>query len=230
MTWGRTGGRIPMYDQVTPELISVGISPLSFLGFVTKDDLYSISMSYVKGALFGQTAQGLVQGMASFYTVHKRQQLFIYSTFGASHPALLYTVLVVSVGCALSVTLANTITRSVRQTAPTDPMRIMAISRNPQMDTVFGPYSDRKVKMDEEMLNARVGYTWIDSLQRHALVFSHIPSAVDGPFYQSTHTNMGTESTLNTSTSPSNMVVGSENDTDVDQVKNVQLQLLNGKY
>ena len=98
------------------------------------------------------------------------------------------------------------------------------------MDAVFGPYSDRKVKMDEEMLNARVGYTWIDSLQRHALVLSHVPSAVDGPVYQIAHTNVGTESTLNTPTSPSNMAVESENNTDVDQVKNVQLELLNGKY
>jgi hypothetical protein len=219
-----------MYDQVTPEMISAGIPPLSFLSVVTTDELYSIPMSYVKGVLFGQTAQGLVQGMVSTYAVPTSQQMFISSTFGTSQPALLYIVLVISVSCALSATLANTLTRSVGQAAPMDLMRIMAISRNPRLDTVFGPYSDRNVKMDDEMLNAKVGYTWIDSLQRHALVLSHVPSTVGSLVYQSAHADLGSESTVNARTLSSNRVVASENDTDVDQFGNVQLRLLSSKY
>jgi hypothetical protein len=219
-------GRIPMYDQITPEMISAGIPPLSFLSVVTTDNLYSIPMSYVQGVLFGQTAQGLVQGMVSTYSVPTSQQLFITSTFGTSQPALLYIVLVLSVSCALSATLANTLTRSVRQAAPMDLVRILAVSRNPQLDAFFGPYSDRNVRMDEGMLDAKVGYTWIDSLQRHALVLSHAPSTVNGHghVYQSVHTNLGTESTLNTPTLSSSRVVSSGNYTDA------QLRLMNDKY
>jgi hypothetical protein len=205
------GDRIPMYDQISPEMISTGIPPLSYLSVVTTDELYSIPMSYVKGVLFGQTAQGLVQGMVSTYAVPTSQQMFISSTFGTSQPALLYIVLAISVSCALSATLANTLTRSVRQAAPMDLMRIMAISRNPQLDTVFGPYSDRNVKMDDEMLKAKVGYAWIDSLQRHGLVLSHVPSTVGSHVYQSAHTDLGSESTVNTRTLSSNRVVASEN-------------------
>jgi hypothetical protein len=162
---------IPMYDTITPEMISAGIPPLSFMSFETTDD-YHIPMSYVKDVLFGQTAQGLVQGILTDSPFNITQQMLITSTFGTSQPALLYIVLVISFSCALAATLASW---SARQAAPMDLMRILAISRDPQLDTVFGPYSDRKVEMDKdkEMLNAKVGYTWIDSLQRHALVLSH---------------------------------------------------------
>ena len=221
------GSRIPMYDQITPAMISAGIPPLSYLSIETTDNIYSIPASYVQNVLFGQTAQGLVQGMVSTYAANTSQQVFITSTFGTSQPVLLYIVLIISVTCALSATLANTITRSVRQAAPMDLMRIMAISRNPQLDTFFVPYSDRNVKMDEGISDAKVGYTWIDSLQRHALVISHaVPSTVDshGFVYQSVLTNRGTESTLNTPTLSSSRVASSGNYSDV------QLRLLNDKY
>ncbi len=143
-----------MYDTITPEMIFAGIPPLSFMSYDTTDD-YHIPMSYVKGVLFGQTAQGLVQGILTNSPVNTTQQMFISSTFGTSRPALLYIVLVISFSCALTATLANW---SARQAAPMDLMRILAISRNPHLDTVFGPYSDRRVKMDQdkEMLNAKV--------------------------------------------------------------------------
>ena len=84
-------------------------------------------------------------------------------------------------------------------------MRILAISRNLQLDTVFGRYSDRKVPMDEEILNVKVGYTRVDNLERHALVLSDTP------------------------TSSRTRVVSSENDTDVYEVENDRLWLLDSK-
>ena len=53
-----------------------------------------------------------------------------------------------------------------------DVMRILAISRNPELDDVFVPYSDRKVKMDGDkaLFKAKVGYTWVHGLRRRAIV------------------------------------------------------------
>jgi hypothetical protein len=124
----------------------------------------------------------------------------------------------------------NTLTQLVRQAAPIDLMRIIAISRNPQLDVVFGPYSDRNVKMDNDMLNMKVGYTWIDSLQQHALVLSHAPSTVEGHVYQSAHMNPGTETSINAQTLSGEGVVASGNYTDVDQGENIELGLLNSRY
>jgi len=154
MTYYDFWNHIPMYDTITPEMKSNGIPPLSFMSYNTTDS-YDISTSYVKDVLFGQTAQGLVQGLLTNSPVNITQDILISSTFGTSQPVLLFIVLAVSIICAVIATLA---TWSARKAAPMDLMRILAISRNPQLDTVFGPYSDRRVKMDQdkEMLNAKV--------------------------------------------------------------------------
>jgi hypothetical protein len=166
------GKHIPTYDIITPEMISAGIPPLSFMSYGVRANEYHIPMSYIKGVLFGQTAQGLVQGMLTNSSANATQQMFLSSTFGTSRPALLCIVFVVAFGCALTATLANW---SAKQAAPMDLMRILAISRNPELDNVFGPYSDRRETMDEAegILNAKVEYRRIHSLQRHALVLSH---------------------------------------------------------
>jgi hypothetical protein len=208
------GNRFPMYDVISPEMIASNIPPLAFLSVETVSDPYSIPQSYVKDVLSGQTAQGLVQGMVSTDVVHTTQQIYITSTFGTSKPALLYIILVLSIACALSCTIASTLKRSVREAAPLDLMRIMAISRNPQLDTVFGPYSDRNVQMDEGMLDAKVGYMWVGGLQRHTLVLSHDSVASGGPVYEGVcHSDMGTASSLNTWTQSRDRFVGYENNT-----------------
>jgi hypothetical protein len=173
------GDHIPAYDTITPAMISAGIPPLSFMSYNTTADYYHIPMSYIKGVLFGQTAQGLVQGILTNSTANVTQQMLISSKFGTSKPEILYIVLGISFCCALTVTLANW---SARRAAPMDVRRILAISRNPELDTVFGPYSDRKKKMDKDkdILNAKVGYRWIGSLQRHALVLSHTRASEKG--------------------------------------------------
>jgi len=193
---------IPMYDAITQEMIVAKIPPLPFMSYDTTDD-YHIPMSYLKHTLFEQTAQGLVQGILTVTPHNTTQQMSIASTFGTSQPALLYIVLGICFYCALTATVANW---SARHVAPMNLMRILAISRNLQLDTVFGRYSDRKVPMDEEMLNVKVGYRRIDSLERHALVLSDTP------------------------TSSRTRVVSSENSTSVYEVEYDRLWLLNSKY
>jgi len=136
------GSHHPTLRHESCLLIASKIPPISFLNVNTTMELYSIPLSYITDVLSSQTAQGLVQGLVSTYPVSSMQQVFIISTFGTSNPVLLYIILVLSIACALSSTLASMLTQSVRCAAPLDLMRIIAISRNPQLDGVFGMYSD----------------------------------------------------------------------------------------
>jgi hypothetical protein len=163
---------IPMYDTITPEMKTKGIPPLSFMSYGTTD-YYDIPVSYVKEALFGQSAQCLVQGILTQSPVNTTQYLSLSSTFGASNPLLLFAVLGTFFICAVITTFVSWSKRHVK---PMDVIRILAISRNPNLDNDFGRYSDRWVEIDddEKMLNAKVGYGYVDELKRHALVLSHI--------------------------------------------------------
>ena len=86
---------------------------------------------------------------------------------------------------ALIATFAVTLPRSARHAAALDVSRLLAISRNPQLDTVFQPYSDWSVEMGEEVLNTKVGYGWVESLNRRALVIAHASGRLRGVKYQS---------------------------------------------
>jgi hypothetical protein len=202
--------RIPMYDRITPDMIASKIPPISFLNVNTTMELYNISLSYITDVLSSQTAQGLVQGLVSTYPVSSTQQVFIISTFGTSNPVLLYVILVLSIACALSSTLASTLTQSVRRAAPLDLMRIIAISRNPQLDGVFGVYSDRSVEIDEDMLDARVGYMWVESLRRRALVLAHGAGASGDTVYKTVDSDFGIGSSIGTSIQPRDRLIGYE--------------------
>jgi hypothetical protein len=202
------GERICMYDRITPDMIASKIPPISFLSLNTTMELYNISLSYITDVLSSQTAQGLVQGLVSTYPVSSTQQVFIISTFGTSNPVLLYVILVLSIACALSSTLASTLTQSVRRAAPLDLMRIIAISRNPQLDGVFGVYSDRSVEIDEDMLDARVGYMWVESLRRRALVLAHCAGASGDTVYKTVDSDLGIGGSIRTSIQPSDRLVG----------------------
>ena len=76
----------------------------------------------------------------------------------------------INLACALIATLAATLPRAARDAAALDVSRLLAISRNPELDTVLQQYSDWKVSMKEEVLNTRVGYGWVEGLNRRALV------------------------------------------------------------
>ena len=131
--------------------------------------MYNIPLKYVTDVLFAKTAQGLVQGMASTSATYTNQSVSLIATFGTSNPVLLCVVLALNVVCALSATLASILPRSARQAAPLDVARLLAISRNPELDTVLKPYSNKSVKMDDELLSAGVGYGWDENSNQYML-------------------------------------------------------------
>lgn len=133
---------------------------------------YNVPLTYITNVLFSETAQGLVQGMVTKWQTNAHQQVSLIATLGTSKPGLLCAVMGISLMCALIATLAGTLPRSARRVAALDVSRLLAISRNPQLDTVLQPYSDWNVKMEEEVLSARIGYGWVEGLNWRALVIA----------------------------------------------------------
>jgi hypothetical protein len=165
------GKRLPMLDvKHLQENIDLQTPPLSFLTIDTFATLYDIPLNYVTSVLFAQTAQGLVQGMVPAWPTYTSQTVSIISVFGASKPAFLFAIIAVSSTSALIATLASTLPRTARRAAALDVSRLMAISRNAQLDTVLQPYSDRDVIMEEEIMSIRVGYGRLEGINRRALM------------------------------------------------------------
>jgi hypothetical protein len=168
--------RLPMLD-INQGYIDSQIPPLSYLTFSTHN-LYNIPLTYVTGVLFAQTAQGLVQGMTTAWQKFAHQQVAVTAVFGTSQPILQFVIMGVSLAWALVATLASTLPRSARRAPRLDFLKLLVISRNPQLDAVLKPYLDQDVgmdgnldeKLDEEMLGARVGYELVESLNRPTFV------------------------------------------------------------
>lgn len=163
--------RLPMY-LITQPIIDSHTPPLSFLTLDTVNPPYHVPMAYTADVLFGETAQGLVQGMLTTWQTYADEQLSVISVFGTSKPELLYTILAICFGCAFAATFSSLVPRSSRLAAPLDISRILAISRNPQLDAVLQPYSDWNVEMQQEVMETEVGYGWVSGLNRRALTIS----------------------------------------------------------
>lgn len=161
--------RLPMWAPVDEDIASNSL-PLSYLTTSTSSLGYNIPLTYVLNAFFGQTAQGLVQGMVTSWSTYAGQYVEVTAIFGASKPALLYTILALSFICALTSTLASIIPRSARGTAPLSISRLLAISRSPRVTALLERYSNRHVRMEEEVFEAKVGYGWDEQLERNALL------------------------------------------------------------
>jgi hypothetical protein len=162
--------RLPMYD-LSQAVINAQIPPLPYMDIESNVGVnYNIPHNYVIDVLFGQTAQGLVQGMVAKWQASVQQEVSLIATFGTSKPVLLWAIMGISLLWALIATLAGTLPRSAQCAAELNVSRLLAISRNPQLDTLLQPYSDWNVKMEEEVLNARVGYQLVKGLNRRALV------------------------------------------------------------
>jgi hypothetical protein len=110
--------------------------------------------------------------MVSHWQVNVQQEVSLIATFGTSKPALLWAIMGIGLVWVLVATLAGTLPRSTQRVAALNVSRLLAISRNPQLDTLLQPYSDWNVKMEEEVLNARVGYGWVEGLNRCVLVIA----------------------------------------------------------
>jgi hypothetical protein len=166
------GNRLPMLG-INQWYIDSGTPPLSFLTFNTANTPYNIPLTYITDVLFASTAQGLVQGMITAWPTYANQSVTFISVFGASAPLLLLVIIVVSLLSALIATVSSTLPRSARRATELDVSRLLAISRNPQLDAMLQEYSDLNVKMEEDISRARVGYGWVDGLNRCALMMAY---------------------------------------------------------
>ena len=171
--------RLPMLGINQQQYIDSQTLPFSYLTSDTNNLFYDIPFTYVTDVLFAQTAQGLVQGMTTAWQTFSHQQVAVIAVFGTSQPILLFLILGVSFTLALVATLASTLPQSARRAPKLDILRLLVISRNPQLDAVLKPYLDQdegeiNEKMDEgldeKMQSARVGYERVENLNRRALV------------------------------------------------------------
>ena len=115
--------------------------------------------------------------MLTEWQVITTQPIQLIATFGSSVPALTCIILALGTASALGATLISTIPKTAREAVPVDLPRIIAISRNPQLDVLFRGYTDHKVEIDRKLLSKRVTY---ESTQ--GLSFIHEPerSCYDG--------------------------------------------------
>ena len=152
--------------------ISTQMVPISYLTVDTDNPMYNISLTYVTDVLFAETAQGHVQGVTSTWGIYTSQQVSVIATFCTSNSVLLSFILALSVVWGLFATLASTLLRSAQQAPLLDIVRLLAISRNPELDTVLQKFSDKSVEIGDELLSAGVGYGWDDTLNRYVLTIT----------------------------------------------------------
>ncbi|KZP18853.1 hypothetical protein FIBSPDRAFT_1027021 [Athelia psychrophila] len=163
-----SGLHLPRY-RVNNTFVDQQILPISDLTSGTHGPTYHLPLSYITDVLFAKTAQALVQGLPPFWPKYSTQPISLTATFATSQPVLLYMVFGVGTVCALIATIAGAV--SFRNNyAPLDVTRLLAISRNHQLDDTFARYADLSVPVDEEVMERRIGYAWVDELDSRALV------------------------------------------------------------
>ncbi|PPQ78557.1 hypothetical protein CVT26_005324 [Gymnopilus dilepis] len=143
---------LPIYD-INPQIIASQLPPLPYLTANAQIDSYYIPLNYTQNVLFRQTAQAITQGLVNAYAFPQPQNLQITVTFGTSQPILSSIIMAVALACALAATLLNISQREVRAL---DMARLLAISRNPELDVLLAPYSARNKEMGEDVMEATV--------------------------------------------------------------------------
>ncbi|KAF9527128.1 hypothetical protein CPB83DRAFT_936364 [Crepidotus variabilis] len=167
-------GRLPTYDTLNSKHVASNIPPLPFLTAQIDDEQeYNVPLSYIKQGIFGPTSQGLVQGMLAVWTRTNKTEFDIWATFSISHVPLLYLILGVASICSTAVTLWSTLPASSRHATKIDVARLLAISRNPNLDAAFANYADRKVDIERGVLEMKVRYVWVERLGRSVLVLGN---------------------------------------------------------
>ena len=172
MAFHHLSNRLPMYDVGRS---NTSFPPVPFLTNFLPETIrpfYNLSSSYITDVLFRQTAQGLVQGLLAYWPLQFHHKVQLISTFGASQPEMDVIILALSITCAMTATLASTLPASAREATALDLARVIAISRNPQLEDLFEPYADRRIEIGDSVRKTRVGYRWVESLRRRALVIS----------------------------------------------------------
>ena len=176
--------RLPMYGNITDALITSQLPPLSYLSIDTNRSSYHIPLNYTTNVLFGQTAQGLVQGLLTTYSITSSQQISITAVFGTSQPALLLVIMGLCLVIAVSTTFFSTIPLAAQQCVPLDVVRLLAISRNPQIDMALEPYTDRTVEIGEDVLETPISYEWVEELGRRVIVLGGASSGSNSSLAQ----------------------------------------------
>jgi len=161
---------IPGYLDITPANIAGGFAPLSYLTVETVGAQYNLPQSYVQSALFSETGAALVQGMViatqARYSANQPADLVV--VFATSAAPLQITLILIAVGCAIAMTVGALRTKA-REAAELDVARILAMSRNPQLDYTFAPFTDRAIEIPNNVQGLRVHYGYVAGTERLAL-------------------------------------------------------------
>jgi len=153
---------LPMYNSITEEMLLQQTLPTSDLTFELDNPHYGIPLNYVRDVIFGQTGQMLVQGLTNDFAISQLQQLSLIAIFPTSKSWLAYLLFGVCVLCALVSTLAGAVRSAARHAATLDVPRLLAISRNKDLDNEFIQYSDRNLEMELEG-DLKVGYGFVET-------------------------------------------------------------------
>lgn len=167
MAYDTLPGRIPMY-LIYNTTIAAKTPPMSDLTGDIEGDQFYVPTSYITDVLFAQTAQALVQGISQRWIQTTVQPVSLIAMFATSQPVLSLVVLGVCAACALIATIAGMMSLRYCR-APLDAVRLLAISRNDQLDDAFAAYADIDVPIDDELLERRIGYNWVEEIGSRAL-------------------------------------------------------------
>lgn len=169
--------RLPMYI-INSTYLTSGTPPTSYLTINAGQDTTYVSQSYIIEVLFGKSAQALVQGLAQTMPHSFNQELEITAIFGTSQAPVLFVILAMCVTCALVATYSGV--RSFRNHyAPLDVVRLLAFSRNPELDEAFVPYANLKKPVDADIFEKKIGYGWVKELGRHVFIVESSPGEIE---------------------------------------------------
>ena len=168
---------IPMYDTITPSDIATNRVPLSFLSFNVANPSYEIPQYYVRNGLFFETIAGLVQGMMeTTWTQSNIQPVNLIVVYATRHPELQIILLFVAVTGAAIITSYTLYNRS-SHAAELDVARLIAISRDSQLDYTFAPFADRNAEIPMDVQHLKVRYEYVPRIQRHAFQVGDVEAA-----------------------------------------------------
>ncbi|KZP18830.1 hypothetical protein FIBSPDRAFT_955998 [Athelia psychrophila] len=160
---------VPMFF-ISNSTIASQAPPMPDLAYgASHKEKYYVPLYYITDIVFPQTAQALVQGMNQAMPITANQLVSLIASFATSEPLFSYLILAICAACALTATVSGK--ASLREyPAPLDVVRLLAISRNGQLDDAFAPYADLSIPVDEDVPQRMIGYSWVERLDSRALV------------------------------------------------------------
>lgn len=159
---------LPMY-RISNSVVAAEQPPMSDTTEDIVENVYHVSLSYITNVAFGQAAQALVQGLVQSKSREIYQSLELTATFATSKMLLDCLILGICAGCAIVATFSGMWSFRTRY-APLDVVRLLAVSRNDQLDHAFASYADLNVPVDEEVLQRKIGYGWVEKVGSQVLM------------------------------------------------------------